>query len=131
MQLEGRTLLYLVVALLLFWQRGGVTPDVNPGPGPSPSKATAATYVYEKDEHAVPGGVQAAFNKLNREKRVVATLFEADTKDGTGDTPDQYRVPLAAAKEAGLPALVVTAGDKVLKVVKDPRDEQSVLEAVR
>jgi hypothetical protein len=105
------------------------TPTV-PKPGPT-TPATAATYVYEKDVTAIPSPVAAGLNRLNREKKIVATLFEEDTVDGTGQTPEQYRVPLSAAQSAGLPALVVTAGAAVLKVVKAPTTEAAVLEAVQ
>lgn len=94
------------------------------------TKATAATYVYEKDQHAIPAPVLAALDKLNRDRKITATIFEQDTKDGTGETPEQYKVPLAAALEAGLPSLVVTGGSKVLRVVKNPQTEAAVLEAV-
>jgi hypothetical protein len=104
------------------------TPTV---PAPKPTTATHATYVYEKDVTAVPSPVAAGLNRLNREKKIVATLFEEDTVDGTGQTPEQYVVPLKAAQSAGLPALVVTAGAAVLKVVKAPTTEAAVLEAVQ
>jgi hypothetical protein len=102
-----------------------------PVPTVSPQKATAVTYVYEKDVTAVPVPVLVAINRLNREKKVVASHFEEDTTDGDEQVPDQYKVPLKAAQDAGLPALVVTAGEKVLKVVKDPKTEQQVMEAVQ
>lgn len=106
-------------------------PDVVTPEPPAP-KATGATYVYEKDEHAVPSFVASALNKINRDRGyVIATTLEADPQDGTGDVPDQYKVPLAAAKEAGLPAFVVTAGDEVLRVVKDPKDANAMIEAVK
>lgn len=98
---------------------------------PAPEKATAATYVYEKGETAVPPQVNAALDKLNRERGIIATALDADIKDGTGNEPEQYLVALAAAREAGTPCLVVTAGAKVLRVVKNPKDEASVLEAVK
>jgi hypothetical protein len=107
---------------------GGNLPSL---PTVSPEKATAATYVYEKDVTAVPVPVLVAINRLNREKKVVASHFEEDTTDGDEQVPDQYRVPLKAAQDAGLPSLVVTAGEKVLKVVKDPKTEQQVMEAVQ
>ena len=53
-----------------------------------------------------------------------------DGADGAGDVPQQYAAPLAAAREAGLPALVVTAGETVLKVVKSPTTAAQVMEAV-
>lgn len=92
--------------------------------------ATAATYVYEKDDTAVPVGVSTGLNRLNRERGVRATLFEEDTVDGDGDVPDQYKAALAAAQQAGLPALVVTTGDTILRVIPDPRTEQQVFEAI-
>lgn len=95
----------------------------------SPAKATAVTYVYEKDSTTIPPPVLAALDKLNR-RGIIANPFEQNTTDGTGDVPEQYKIPLAAAKEAGLPSLVVTAGPKVLKVVKAPLTEEAVLEAV-
>lgn len=111
-----------------------ITP-LPPGPVVPPvvtpdTKVTAATFVYEKDQHPIPPAVLSALNKLNRERKIVATIFETDTRTGTGNIPTQYKVAHAEAIKAGLPALVVTAGDKVIRVVKDPRDEKTVLEAV-
>lgn len=105
-------------------------PPIKPVEPPT-DKATAATYVYEKDDTAVPPPVLAGLNRLNREKKLLATLFEDDTTDGTGEIPEQYKVSLAAARQAGLPALVMTAGDKVLRVVKAPKTEQAVMEALQ
>lgn len=103
-------------------------PD-DPKPDPT-TKATAATYVYEKGQAGIPPAVLAGLNRLNRERKIVATLYEQDSTDGDDDVPDQYKVPLAAARNAGLPALVVTAGSEVLKVLKDPRTDQQVFEAI-
>lgn len=104
-----------------------VPPDVvQPQPALKP---TTATYVYEKDHGTPPSSVAAGLDKLNRQG-ILATAFEQDTKDGNGNTPTQYVVALAEAKKAGLPALVVQAGDKVLRVVK-VSTEAKVLEAIR
>lgn len=103
------------------------TPD---DPVDPTTKATAATYVYEKDDTAIPVGVSTGLNRLNREKGIRATLFEDDTVDGDGDVPDQYKAALDAAVKAGLPAFVVQSGDKVLTVVKAPTTETQLLEAV-
>jgi len=117
----------IVALLALLMLRGGC--DSVPF---APSQGvTQATYVYEKDDTAVPGAVQFALNRLNRERKIVATLFEDDTTDGMGEVPDQYKVALKAAQDAGLPALVVQAGDKVVRVVKDPKTEAEVMEAAR
>jgi hypothetical protein len=136
--LKAGVLAFLVVFLAqsVRLEPGPVDPSVPTPPvvapvDPNAPQATAATYVYEKDDTAVPVGVSVGLNRLNREKKILATLFEEDTTDGTGDVPDQYKVPLSAAQNAGLPALVVTNGEKVLGVVKDPRTEEAVWEAVR
>lgn len=114
---------FFVLVVALLWPAGG---DVfSP-----PAKVTAAVYVYEKDDTAVPSAVRAAFSTLNK-GGIVATEFEEDTVDGSGEVPDQYKVPLAAAKATGLPALVVTAGDKVVRTVKDPKTAAQVLEAAK
>ena len=136
--MSPRALAFLVaigmvaIGLTLIFSPGGPGPKPDPVPTvPAPTtKVTAVTFVYEKDLHVVPAPVLAALNKLNREKKIVATTFEKDVKDGTGEVPEQYRVALDAATKAGLPALVVLAGKDVLRVVKDPRSEQDVLNAV-
>ena len=106
-------------------------PDIVSPLTPEPEKATAATYVYEQREGSVPAPVLAALSQLNGEKHILATTLDVDVKDGTGDEPEQYKVVLAAARKAGLPALVITSGDKVLAVVANPKTEQVVLEAVK
>ena len=118
----------LVLAVLWYAQRGPVGPT-PPVVVPS-TKAVAATYVYEKDQGTPPPPVMAGLNRLNRERKILATIFEQDTKDGTGEIPEQYKAAVTAAKEAGLPALVVTASGAVVKVVKAPTTEAAVWEAV-
>jgi len=88
-----------------------------------PARATPAA-------SAVPAFVTVAINRLNRERKVVATLLEADTTDGTGEVPDQYRLALDAARKAGLPAVVALAGPTVLRVTRAPATEAAVMEAV-
>lgn len=102
-----------------------VVSELGASPGPT-EPATAATYVYEKDNGTPSPAVMSGLNRLNREKKIRATIFEQDTKDGDGDVPDQYKVALSEAKKSGLPALVVTNGERVIKVVKDPRTEEDV-----
>ena len=105
--------------------------DVKPVPDNPTPTITAVTYVYEKHDGPIPPAVAAALNQINRELKIRATTFDEDTTDGDGDVPEQYQVPLAAAKETGLPALVVTAGDVVVRVVKAPTTVAEILEAVR
>jgi hypothetical protein len=96
----------------------------------TPELATAAVYVYEKNESAIPVGVTVGLNRINRERGIVATLLEADTTDGSGDVPEQYREALAAATASGLPALVVLSGTTVLSVTPAPVDADAIVRAV-
>lgn len=92
------------------------TPPVEPAPA---TKVSAATYVVERGTIVHPA-VQAAINDLNR-KGILATLVYASTTDGTGEGPAQYKAAIAAAKEAGLPALVtLNAEHKVIKTTRNP-----------
>ena len=115
---RGLVVLLILVALFAF---GG---DGSPL---SPSAVTAVTYVYEKDEAAVPSEVMAGLDRLNREKKVVATMIDDDVKNGNGETPAQYAVPIEAAKKDGLPILVATNGATVVRVVKNPKTEAEVV----
>lgn len=115
-------------------QLTGITPPPTPPPDPTDPplpKATAVIYVYEKDQHSPPRAVQAALDRINAAGSVVASIFEQDATSGTGQVPAQYRAALAAAKAAGLPCLVVTAGDQVLRVVTNPQTEADVSEALK
>jgi hypothetical protein len=117
--------LFLAAAWLAF---GGVSIEGCAWPGIA--KPTAATYTIDDKQHSVPPPVAAALDKLNRQG-ILATVDEVDTTDGSGDVPDQYKVSRPAAIAAGLPALVVMSGEKVLRTVKDPRTEEAVMEAVK
>lgn len=118
--MEPRRIALLLCALVLVFGGGGDSP------APLKTTPTAATYVYEKDDTAISSQVAAGLVRLNRERNIQATLFEEDTLDGEGQVPDQYKIALAEALKVGLPTLVITADDKVLKVVKDPKTEEQV-----
>jgi hypothetical protein len=107
-----------------------VKPDVPLDPN---TKVTAVTYVYEKDQNGIPNHVSTALNKINRESNyaIVATIFEDDSTNGPGSVPAQYKAAYEAAKKEGLPVVVVTAGDKVLRSVKAPKTEAEILEAAK
>lgn len=98
-------------------------------PEPKPENVSA-TYVYEKDNTALRAQVTAGLNRLNREHKVRATAIDDDVLDGAGQVPEQYKVAISAAREAGLPSLIVTAGNKVLAVRKDPQTIEEILGAV-
>jgi hypothetical protein len=89
------------------------------------------TYIYEKDTGGVPGFIGSGLDRLNRlDPPILATPFEDDTvNSATEAIPLQYQIPLKAAREVGLPALVLQSGDKVIKVVKDPKPAD--LESIR
>lgn len=109
----------------------GAPPPVTPPTPPGPTDpVTAVVYVYEAREGGIPPAVGAALSELNT-ATLRATSFEDDTTDATNNVPDQYKAPLAAAREAGLPALVVMAGEKVRQVVKAPTTREQVLEAAK
>lgn len=127
-----KPLAILLAGLVLLAGTPAMPVAVRPWSTPivAPAVATSAVYVYEKDATAVPAGVTAGIDRLNRERKIVATLLEADTVDGTDRVPEQYRVAMAAAKHAELPALVVLSGTAVMKVVKAPTTEDEVVRAV-
>ncbi len=120
---RGLVIVLLILAWLLLGDGGSPLAPLQP--------VTSATYVYEKDDSAIPSGVMGGLNRLNREGKIVATIVDKDVVDGNGQTPEQYKVPIASAKEAGLPSLVVMGGSKVIRVVKSPKTEEEVMEAAK
>lgn len=119
--------LILIVLGLLKFDLGSL---FNLSPLDKPSTVTAAVYVYEKDAGPVPSGVYAGIEKLNREKNILASLFEDDTVDGNGETPEQYKPALDAAKAKSIPSLVVLSGTTAINVVEKPQTETDILEAI-
>jgi hypothetical protein len=121
-----------LLAGALVWQSGKlelptllwVTPVV------SPAKVTAAPYIYEGKQTSVPPPVSSALSKLNA-MDIMATAIDDDVVNAGGKIPKQYEKAIPAAREAGLPCLVVMAGDKVVKIVKGPTTEEQVLGAVK
>lgn len=119
--MDGRV--WFVVILLVLAAMLGGGGDISPlAPG-----VTAVTYVYEKDDTAVPSEVMSGINRLNREKKVTASIVDDDVKDGNGETPAQYAAPIEASKKDGLPILVATNGATVVRVVKNPKTEAEVV----
>jgi len=120
---------FVVAALACAWPFvGGSLPSILPD-----NAVTAVTYVYEKDDTAVPSGVRAGLNRLNRESKgaIVATEVDDDVIDGTDAIADHYKIAIPEARKAGLPALIVQSGDEVLNVVLAPKTEEQVWEAAR
>lgn len=114
---------------LLVWQKGGIA--LPPWVPTTTAKVTAATYFYNEDTTGgIPSPVAKALSQLN-EQGIDATTFEVETTNSAGKTPKQYAVSLPAALKAGIPCLVVMAGDKVVKIVPSPTTEASVTEAAK
>lgn len=112
----------------------GPGPNPSPNPTPNPSKITAAIYVYEKSQSAVPRPVAAAISRLNVDRSAggfSGSIVEQDVVTGGGTVPKQYAPAIEAAKKEGLPALVIMAGEAVVKVVKNPTTEEQVMEAAK
>jgi hypothetical protein len=107
-------------------------PPDDPSQPPDPNrKPTRVTFVWEKDLGAVPQGVASALQAANAAGSVVASDFEQDTVNGSGSTPTQYRVALEAAKQAGIPALVVEFDSGPPRVVKGAKTAADVQEAMK
>lgn len=107
----------------------GVGPPIDP---PQPTIVDRVTYVYEKDQTAVPREVAAALTKINASQvGIVAGEFERDSKTGLDQVPEQYRTALAAALKAGLPCLVVQSGEAIVRTVQNPTTESQVTEAIQ
>lgn len=105
-------------------------PD-DPPVDPNQKRIDRVTYVFEKDQTNTPKPVAFALHRLNTEyENVIASEFEEDTVDGSGEVPDQYKIALEAARKAGLPALVIQAGATVVKVLKAPTTEAEVMAEV-
>lgn len=104
--------------------------DTNPTPPPVTTKVDRVTYVYEKDNTVVPPPVAFALRNLNAQG-IVATTFENDTTTGLGNIPAKDAEVVKAAREAGIPCLVVLSKNKVVRVIKDPKTEEQIKEAVK
>jgi hypothetical protein len=78
----------------------------------------------------VPPSVEFALNEINKGGKIVASVIEDDIQDVSGQTPQQFKVAVDTAKKEGLPALVVEAGETVVRTVKAPTTETEVLEAI-
>ena len=132
-QVSGNDRLLLIIGLVLI-VLGLLKFDLgslfNPPTINKPSTITAAVYVYEKDDGPVPVGVYTGIEKLNRKKNILASLFEKDTVDGTGETPEQYKYALVSAKAKSIPSLVVLSGTTTIAVVEKPQTETEILEAI-
>ena len=114
--------------------RGPPEPDdpTDPTNPPLTTNPTAAVYVYEKDQGSVPGPVSQALHRLNTERdSFAASAIDQDIVTGGGTVPAQFQAAIAAARAAGLPALVILGESGVLRVLPNPTTEAEIMEAVQ
>ena len=112
--------------------QGARPPPVDPDDPPPTTKVDRVTYVYERTQRPVPRGVSAALREINdTNESIIAAGVDKDIRTGDLKTPKQYEIAIEAAKKVGIPALVVQSGDSILKVVKDPKTKEEVLEAIK
>ena len=136
-KLSRESFLWLIATLCAFgfgYQLGTGKPIWTPGPATPTvvvpvAKVTAATYFFP-NRGSVPPPVQAAISELNA-LDIVATTHEEGTTNAAGQVPAQHKHSWPEAQKAGLPCLVIMAGDVPVKVVKSPKTKQQVLEAVK
>ena len=124
MKVNIYTLIGLAGIIYIFWVGGG---SITSG------KPDQVVYVYEKDDGPIPRPVAGALMQLNQNETlgIEATEFEDDTVDSGGEVPDQYQVALSAAREAGLPALVVLSKGRVTATIKSPTTLEQVMDIVQ
>lgn len=101
----------------------------------NPSRVTRVTYLFEKDNNPVPAAVLKGLISLNgtdanAASYVFASYFEIDGTAGDGDVPTQYKKAVEVGKDS-IPCLVVENKDGTTKVIKNPKTEADVLNAVK
>lgn len=107
------------------------TTPSTPSTPVAPSPVKRVTYVYEKDDGEIPSEVAVALDRLNRDRKIMATKFEDDSTDGDDQVPEQYKAALAIAREFGEPILVIEFIDgRTPLYVKGPTTKEQVLQAV-
>ncbi len=108
----------IFLALLLLISRNGISfPPVI-----SPSQITSIDYVYERDATRIPQDIRSWLREVNEKTDIVASEIDDDTVDPSGN----LRTSIKEAKKAGIPALVVMAGEKALKIVLNPQNRDDL-----
>lgn len=93
------------------------------------AKADAAHIIYESGQSRVPLHADAAARELRKQGKQVR-IVDADAETGTGEVPRELAKSIEAAKETGLPALVLLSKGKVLRSVKLPATKEAILQEV-
>ncbi len=90
-------------------------------------KVSQITYVFAKERADPPSEITQVLTELGKQEGVHVGQIDHEARTGSGNFPSQYLVARDAAKNAGLPALVFQASDKVLLTMQNPKTQDAVL----
>jgi hypothetical protein len=100
------------------------------------AKVTAVVMLYEADHGSLPPYAIGAANELSAAGAEVG-MVDDDVLDGTGETPE-WLIPALEPGRAIMggtdgqdDALVLLAGERVIKAVKLPGTKEAILEACK
>lgn len=96
----------------------------------APVVRDALVVIVHDESIGLPDYAEHAINQLRAAGRQVR-LTGLNPQTGLGTVPKEIAPALAPGKAAGVPALVLLQGDKVLKVIKLPATTEAILEACK
>ena len=107
----------LILVLLFISQGGGVS-----------AKVDMAVVVYESAEAPLRPYVWGALNRLE-DSGLQVRAIDDDVTTGTDEQPRQVKAAIVAARENGLPALVLMSGEAVKSTLDLPKSSDAIVEA--
>ena len=126
------TTLYTIAATTIdgsvAYSQAIVTVSEDPPPPVVDTKALVSI-VYESSEMPVPRQVHNARFELEQ-KGFEVRVVDADVVTGLGTIPAHMKAAIEAARSHGLPCLVITSGDKVIRKVALPATDAEIVKAV-
>lgn len=118
----------IVIAILIALLLANVV--VIPIPGiVTTDKTTMAVVVYESSEQPIAPYAMAARDRIEA-AGIEYRITDKDVETGDGQTPVELKPAIDAAKAAGLPSLVMQAGETVQRVVPFPQDADAIVREV-
>jgi hypothetical protein len=122
--LRNNRIILLIIAMLL------ANAGVLPIPGVTTNgKTTMAVVVYESSEQPIAPYAMAARDRIEA-AGIEYRITDKDVETGDGQTPVELKPAIDAAKAAGLPSLVMQAGEAVQRVVPFPKDADAIVKEV-
>lgn len=88
------------------------------------SPVTGIVYVYESETSSVPVHVASAFGKLGDERET--RIIDDDVITGEGGVPEHLKAAIAAARNHGLPSIVLLSNDDVSSVHDVPKSREEI-----